>query len=349
MKILRTLFLSLFFLPIASFGHHSVSGLYERDTVLEVEGEVTSVLWRNPHVAFTMSVRDENGEAQEWDMAMTALSNLRRWQIPRDFLVVGETVRVAGSPAKRGANSMYISNALRPNGEEILLLANATPRWSDRTVEMSESRRAGIGDPSEPERGIFRVWSKPYGVSNLIPRNFGQRPELNGVLTESALAAATAYSQRTDNPIRNCTPKGMPTIMEAPYPWEFIPDGEDIVFHQEEYDTWRTIHMGADASAEGEPATLLGYSAGHWEGDTLMVRTTNTTWRNFDTLGVPLSAAAVVDERFMMVPDGSRMNYDMTVTDPSTFKEPVTLDVHWIWYPDAEVGAYDCLLAAEDQ
>lgn len=29
-----------------------------------------------------MRVQDENGDAQEWDMAMTALSNLRRWHIP---------------------------------------------------------------------------------------------------------------------------------------------------------------------------------------------------------------------------------------------------------------------------
>ena len=347
--ICRVFLSSLFFLPIAVYSHHSVSGLYDRDTVMELEGEVTSVLWRNPHVGFTMSVQDENGEAQEWDMAMTALSNLRRWQIPRDFLVVGETIRVAGSPAKRGENSMYISNALRPGGQEILLLANAMPRWSDRTVEMSASRRAGIGDPSEPERGVFRVWSKPFGVSNLIPRNFGQDPDWNVYLTADAQAAATAYIQRTDNPIMNCTPKGMPTIMEAPYPWEFIQDGENIVLHQEEYDTWRTIHMGPDSSPDGEPAALLGYSTGHWSGDTLVVRTTNSNWGHFDTLGVPLSPAAEMVERFTMRPDGSRMDYDMTVTDAATFTEPVTLSVHWIWYPDAEVGAYDCLLEAEDQ
>ena len=155
MKIMPTV-LGLVLIPISGFGHHSVSGLYE-DTVTELEGEVTSVLWRNPHIGFTMSVRDESGELQEWDMAMTALSNLRRWQIPRDFLVVGETIRVAGRPSKRGDNAMYISNALRPSGEEILLLSDATPRWSERTVEMSESRRAGLGDPSRPELGIFRV------------------------------------------------------------------------------------------------------------------------------------------------------------------------------------------------
>jgi hypothetical protein len=343
------LLLGIVAIPFAAFGHHSVSGLYDTTTVVELEGVVTGVLWRNPHVGFTLDVTEDDGQTYEWDMAMTALSNLRRWQIPRDFLVEGERIRIAGSPSKRGGREAYVSNVLRSNGEEVLVLANATPRWSDQTVEMSESRRSGVGDPSEPERGIYRVWSRPFGVSNLIPRNFAQLPQWSAYLTPAAQETANAFLQRRDNPIRDCTPKGMPTIMEAPYPWEFIADGGDIVFHQEEYDTWRTIHMGPDGVPPGEPESLLGYSTGHWEGDTLVVRTTNMSWRNFDTLGVPLSGDAEVIERFTMVPDGSRMDYAMTVTDPATFVEPVTLTVYWIWYPDAEVGEYDCLLAAEDQ
>jgi len=342
MKV-STIVLGFLFIPVAGFGHHSVSALYE-DTIAELEGEVTSVLWRNPHVGFTMNVRDANGELQEWDMAMTALSNLRRWQIPRDFLVVGETIRVAGRPARQGNNAMYISNVLRPSGEEILLLNNAAPRWSDRTVEMSESRRAGIGDPSEPERGIYRVWSRPPGVGSPFLRVAALEP----YLTDSARAAVTAYDQRTDNPIMNCTPKGMPTIMEAPYPWEFIQQGDDIVLHQEEYDTRRVIHMASDAPPGGEPS-LLGHSVGRWEGDTLVVTTTNTNWRHFNTRGIPLSVDALSVERFTMRPDGSRMDWQMTVTDPATFVEPVVLTLHWVWYPDAVVGTYDCLIAAEDQ
>ncbi|HEY5622932.1 MAG TPA: DUF6152 family protein [Gammaproteobacteria bacterium] len=343
MKTSTTL-LTLLWVPIAALGHHSVTALYD-DTVVELEGEVTSVLWRNPHVGFSMNVRDENGEIQEWDMAMTALSNLRRWQIPRDFLVVGEAIRVAGRPSRRGDRAMYISNALRPNGEEILLLADAVPRWSDRTVEMSESRRAGVGDPSEPERGIYRVWSRPPGVSN----PFFQMDELGRHLTDSARAAVAAYVQQTDIPIRDCTPKGMPTIMEAPYPWEFIRRGNDLILHQEEYDTRRTIHMAAEASSDGETESLLGYSVGGWEGDTLVVTTTNSNWRHLNTRGIPLSADAVSVERFTMRPDGSRMDWEMTVTDPATFVEPVTLRQHWVWYPDAVVDSYDCLIAAEDQ
>jgi hypothetical protein len=45
---------------------------------------------------------------------------------------------------------------------------------------------------------------------------------------------------------------------------------------------------------------------------------------------------------------GDRLDYTLTVTDPDTFIEPVVLEKHWVWYPDAVVGIYDCATGAED-
>jgi hypothetical protein len=33
----------------------------------------------------------------------------------------------------------------------------------------------------------------------------------------------------------------------------------------------------------------------------------------------------------------------MTVTDPSTFTQPVTVGKHWIWNPGVEVEPFDCI------
>ena len=163
MMLARVLFLSSVLLPIASFGHHNVAGRYDPLSVVEVEGVVTETIWRNPHVQITMRVTDENGEEEIWDMATTALSNMRRWQIDPDFIAVGETIRVAGNPARSGAG-MYISNVLTAGGEEVLLDPNADSLWSDRTIEMAASRRATVGDATAPELGIFRVWSHPEEI-----------------------------------------------------------------------------------------------------------------------------------------------------------------------------------------
>jgi hypothetical protein len=56
----------------------------------------------------------------------------------------------------------------------------------------------------------------------------------------------------------------------------------------------------------------------------------------------------VLVERFTLSPQGDRLDYEATITDPTVFVEPVILRKHWVWYPDAEVGAYECLRAAED-
>jgi hypothetical protein len=38
----------------------------------------------------------------------------------------------------------------------------------------------------------------------------------------------------------------------------------------------------------------------------------------------------------------------MTFNDRENLRETLTFRKHWVWYPDAQVGAYDCLRAAED-
>ncbi len=116
----RIFFLGLLLLPITSFGHHAVANVYDPRQVVEIEGEVTKLLWRNPHVVITVRVRNDGGEVEIWDMATTSLSNLRRWQIDPNFIEVGDTIRVAGNPARSGVG-MYISHVLTTGGEEVLL------------------------------------------------------------------------------------------------------------------------------------------------------------------------------------------------------------------------------------
>ena len=350
MKIIgRVFFLGLFGLPTASGAHHAVAGNYDTARVIEVEGEVTDILWRNPHVQVSMRQIDETGNRQDWDMATTSLSNLRRWQMDPSFIEVGDTIRVAGNPAIRVEHGLYIRNVLTSDGEEVLLAPNVQPRWTDRIIEMTESRRRGVGDTSAPELGIFRVWSTPEGIPLLIPQDLGRTPSGSANLTEAALQAVEAFVWERDNPLQNCAPKGMPLIMHAPYPFQFVRDGINILWHNEEYDTVRTIHMATDASPEGQSDSLLGYSVGHWEDDrTLVVTTTHMNWGYLDGYGLPMSTAADMVERFILSRQGDRLDYSMTFTDVENLLEPMTFGKHWVWYPDAEVGPYDCLRAAED-
>lgn len=349
MTIRAIFLLNLVGFPVAGLAHHAVAGSYDTSTLIELEGEVTDILWRNPHVQASIRVVDDNGEEVEWEMATTALSNMRRWQIDPSFMAVGDTIRVAGHPAHRVEHRLYFTNLLTGDGREVLLGANVERRWTDRTIEMSASRRQSVGFTTAPERGLFRIWSTPDNIPMLLPRDIGRTAAGRANLTEAALLAVDAFEWARDNPLQNCAPKGMPMIMEAPYPFEFRQEGGNILWHNEEFDTVRTIHMAPDASAAGQPDSLLGYSIGQWIDDrTLTVTTSNMNWGHFDGQGVPMSTAATLEERFSVSEQGDRLDYAMTFADPEYLVEPLTFTKHWVWYPDAEVGEYDCTSEAED-
>jgi hypothetical protein len=79
------------------------------------------------------------------------------------------------------------------------------------------------------------------------------------------------------------------------------------------------------------------------EAGTLVVTTTHINWGHFDQAGIPLGESAEIVEYFTPSEDGSRMDYRMVVTDPSTFTEPVELRKHWLYIPGVTVQPYECL------
>jgi hypothetical protein len=75
------------------------------------------------------------------------------------------------------------------------------------------------------------------------------------------------------------------------------------------------------------PSTVklaMGDSRGRWEGDTLVVETTNMNdWDWFDYTGTFHSDAISLTERLTVV-DAKTMRYRVTVTDPRVFTRPWT-------------------------
>jgi hypothetical protein len=132
----------------------------------------------------------------------------------------------------------------------------------------------------------------------------------------------------------------MPHIMSQPYPLEFVDQGDSIMLRLEEYDTVRTIHMtdGVDIP----PPSRLGHAVGHWEDSVLVVETTGVNFGHFNSDGIVLSDNVKIVERFTPVEDGSRLNYEMTVTDETAFTEPVVLTKAWVWLPEVRVTPYEC-------
>jgi hypothetical protein len=341
MQPLKVIALSgLLLVSLRSSAHHSFAGTFDVGHINELEGEITRVQWQNPHVRLTL--QDADGEF--WAIETHSVSILRRMNIGSEVLSVGDHVKVAGFPARRPVNEMFVLNALLPSGDEVVFEPGAQARWANQTVGTSATWLASQGDASNANAGIFRVWSTSLPGGMLFREQVDPEFSLNSYpLTAAARAALAAFDALTDTPTLNCAPKGMPTIMEQPYPMEFVDQGERIVLRLEEYDTVRTIHLSQEAPATGEGPSRLGYSVGHWEGDTLVVETTRADWRYFNTEGIPLLGADVeLVEQFTPTADGSRLNYKLTVSDPETFTEPVVLQKYWLSLPEIRVQPYEC-------
>ena len=339
MMVRRIITLAMVLPTSAALGHHSVGAYFDTSQVIEIQGELTEVRWRNPHIGFTINVLSENGQKTNWEISGTSLSHLGRLGLTSDMFTLGEIVTFAGSPSRRPIPALQASNILMSDGEEIALNTSGRRHWLAGTEDQLRVTPADVAardDGDSPNRSLFRVWSTP---TRGIDRDSLQLS--NYPLTAEALSAQSAWDPLTDNPSLNCVGKGMPSIMGPPYPMELIDRENVIVYRQEEFDSVRTIYMNP-TTAPAPRLSNMGHSIGHWEGETLVVNTTLSTYPYFDGQGIPISTGAEYEERFTVSDDGKRLNYTILVTDPTIFTEPVLLDRFWLWVPGAQVERYDC-------
>ena len=128
----------------------------------------------------------------------------------------------------------------------------------------------------------------------------------------------------TNDPVYECFPPGTPRIYFHPFPMEIIqsPGRVMMVF---EYDHLiRQIYTDGREHRDDLSPGWMGDSIGHWEGDTLIVETTNfndKTW--IDRRGVGHSEELKVVERIRIDDDGI-LQIDITIEDPVAFTEPWT-------------------------
>jgi hypothetical protein len=81
----------------------------------------------------------------------------------------------------------------------------------------------------------------------------------------------------------------------------------------------------------------MGDSVGHWEGDTLVIDTTNFTAKT-ELRGT--TAERRVVERFTMT-DADTIQYRFTVDDPAAFTRPWTGELYLVRTPD-RIFEYAC-------
>ena len=128
------------------------------------------------------------------------------------------------------------------------------------------------------------------------------------------------------DPSFRCIMPGIPRGFTDPYPIEIIQQDHQVVILHEYYHQVRRIFMDGRQAPDYWPNTLGGYSTGHWEGETLVVRTTHMSPDNLmDIHGRPFSGAddTYVIERFTR--EGDLLSRIAEVHDPTYYEAPFVI------------------------
>jgi hypothetical protein len=138
-----------------------------------------------------------------------------------------------------------------------------------------------------------------------------------------------------------CLGPGVPRLYYFPRFRILQPTGS-VVFVWDQYHTYRVIPLDGRPHVSPRIKLWSGDGRGRWEGNTLIVDTTNLNAKSrLDVVGDFFSDQAHIEERFVFI-DGSTMHYEATITDPTVFTRPWTMRVVQRRGPEEEFWEWAC-------
>lgn len=308
------------------FAHHSISP-FDQNKFEEIEGVVTRLRWRNPHLTADVQVTAADGSSETWQIEGDAINALMRRGLNKEDLAVGSTIRFGGWPSTLGRRELMPTNVLLADGRELIMLDIDFPlRW---TESQGESRTVDLKGESDE---FFRAWSYAQLYQRKNPF----------VLTERAREAASQFDPFTDSPSLRCIAPGMPNANLNPYPIEFVKNGDHILLRIEEWEAERIIYLDASAIPNDALPSRLGYSVGRLTGNVLEIDTGRLIDQLLDDDGIPMSADARISETYMINAERDTLEYEVVVTDPVNLQQPATWIASWKAVEGTVIRPFQC-------
>jgi hypothetical protein len=157
------------------------------------------------------------------------------------------------------------------------------------------------------------------------------------------------FAQRfSADPELKCYLPGVPRATYMPYPFQIVQSQKNILISYEYASAVRTIDMGKATPAPVD--SWMGWSVGHWEGDTLVVDVTgmnDKTW--FDRAGNFHSGDLHVVERYTPRSADTLM-YEATIEDPKVFSRTwkISMPLYRHVEKNAQLLEFKCVEFAEE-
>ena len=311
-------------LPAAA--HHSHASL-NKDDVRLYKGRVVKYSWTMPHVFMKIDGADENGNVVEYTVELQHPPAMARIGWAKDTWKPGDRITWEG-PHDKDPNRHYTGMSWAEKGDGTRL---ATDRQS----------RNAIQEAAVPSTDFTGLWKR----SDEGGFNPHYKPPKGWPLSEKGQALVDNFHE-DQNPMVRCGNPGPPKAMIVPYPMNLTrPDENTVVIERELMAEKRYIHLNGTGQM-GAPSKL-GYSTGKFDGDKLIVETTNFVadpWGSHT--GIDSSDQKHLVEEFWLSEDGLFLHANITVTDPVYLSSPHTFKHRWEKLADRPVIQAPCTMEA---
>jgi len=243
-------------------------------------------------------------------------------------------------------------NRLNFTAEELAAQRKAEAAQNDRYQQEESKHQLGMGHWVE-------ATDLPTQTSLIIDPADGQLPPQTAVGKQLSGQMGSDWNRDVFDSVADfdswdrCITRGLPAGM-FPNPYnngiQIIQSPGYVVINVEMVHEARIIPLGKLPALDPAVKQWTGSSRGHWEGNTLVVETTNfnglTSQTNFPTRGSPKdprasSAQMKLVERFERTGE-DRMTYTVTVSDPVTQTASWTAQLPWKRDDSYTIYEYAC-------
>jgi hypothetical protein len=311
----------------------------------------------NPHSWLYFETREADGKTAKHRCEMRSAHTLRRSGWTEGLLPVGAKVKIEASPDRADPASCYLQTILFENGNRMdrygqyvkgpggavtevrgELPVAATKRearrpsgepnisgdWAPQQVVMADPRGVGGGLVPLSTVGQYKPDERQAGAGGGgagrgAGRGTGPRLYGGTELTPEGEQQAAKFT-RDDNPRFKCLTTSILFDWTFDGPVNRITQNRDtIVIQYGQMDLRRTVYMNQKTHAANVKPSRAGHSIGRWEGDTLVVDTTNFLP---GVLNAPVrhSDKLHVVERFTLDPNTMKLTRAYTAEDPVYLK-----------------------------
>lgn len=248
--------------------------------------------------------------------------------------------REPGVPRTRdGKANMTAPAPLAPNGKPDL-----SGVWMHETTTVAEMKRlygARIDEAIKVDVPGMEIGTQHRYFLNIL-LDF---PNPESLMRPEAVEQMRR-NQAQDNLADACTPgfsMGFPLADLVSEPIKIVQAPRLTMILYEAGNFYRQIHTdGRGLPKEFDLPSFNGYSAGHWEGDTLIVETggfNNKTW--LDGMRHPHSEALRVVERYRRR-DFGHLDYEIRFEDPKMYTQPFSVKIPHELVPDSDIFENYC-------